>query len=156
MSDKDRPDPPDGDDAVGYGRPPRRTRFGPGRSGNPKGRPKGSRGVDKMLRDALFRRVRILEDGKVRWLTVQEVIIQRVVNDAARMNPNALKILLSLISRYEGTTETSVDMKALSAEDQAILTGYMAEQKELGASDGGNSASEPDNADLGVLDARSE
>ncbi|MGA2795674.1 MAG: DUF5681 domain-containing protein, partial [Roseiarcus sp.] len=133
MSDKDRPDPPDGDDAVGYGRPPRRTRFGPGRSGNPKGRPKGSRGVDKMLRDALFRRVRILEDGKVRWLTVQEVIIQRVVNDAARMNPNALKILLSLISRYEGTTETSVDMKALSADDQAILTGYMAEQKELGA-----------------------
>jgi Family of unknown function (DUF5681) len=27
--------------AVGYGRPPREHRFAPGRSGNPRGRPKG-------------------------------------------------------------------------------------------------------------------
>jgi hypothetical protein len=155
MSDKDRPDPPDGDDAVGYGRPPRRTRFGPGRSGNPKGRPKGRRGVDKMLQDALSRRVRIQEDGRARWLTFQEVIIRRLVNDAARMNPNALKILVSLISRYEGTSETSVDMKALSAEDQAILAGYMAGQKEPGAFDGGNSAAETDRADPGAPDVGS-
>ena len=31
---------------VGYGRPPLTTRFKPGESGNPRGRPKGSKSLD--------------------------------------------------------------------------------------------------------------
>ena len=33
---------------VGYGRPPSATRFQPGQSGNPKGRPKGTRNASSM------------------------------------------------------------------------------------------------------------
>jgi hypothetical protein len=153
MSDEGRPAPPDDDDAVGYGRPPRRTRFQSGRSGNPKGRPKGTRGINKMLQDALSRRVRVREDGRARALTVLEVIIRRVVNDAAKMNVKALKLLLSLMDRYGGTSETAVDMKALSAEDQKIIAGYLAEQKEVGASDEDHSSAKTDNADSGASDA---
>ena len=32
---------------VGYGKPPAKTRFRPGQSGNPKGRPKGSKNKSK-------------------------------------------------------------------------------------------------------------
>jgi hypothetical protein len=153
MSDEGRPASPEADDAVGYGRPPRRTRFRSGRSGNPKGRPKGSRGINKMLRDALSRRVPVQEDGRTRVLTVREVIIRRVVNDAAKMDQKALKILLSLMDRYGGTSETAVDMKELAAEDQAILANYQAEQQELAASSQDDSSAGASHADPGASDA---
>ena len=41
------------DDDVGYGKPPRSRRFKPGQSGNPKGRPKGAKNRDTILRELL-------------------------------------------------------------------------------------------------------
>jgi hypothetical protein len=39
--------------SVGYGRPPKHTRFKPGRSGNPKGRPRGSRNLSTEMQKVL-------------------------------------------------------------------------------------------------------
>jgi Family of unknown function (DUF5681) len=53
---------------VGYGRPAKVTRFGPGHSGNPRGRPKGSRKVaphdavepmKALLLEEAYRRIKI-------------------------------------------------------------------------------------------------
>ena len=45
----DRKDPEAADYVVGYGRPPKATQFAPGKSGNPRGRPKGSRTLKLLL-----------------------------------------------------------------------------------------------------------
>ena len=42
---------------VGYGRPPRQTRFHKGRSGNPRGRPKQSKGLATMARRILNEKI---------------------------------------------------------------------------------------------------
>lgn len=48
---------------VGYGKPPKRTRFKKGQSGNPKGRPKGAKGFTASLKREMESKVTALSEG---------------------------------------------------------------------------------------------
>jgi Family of unknown function (DUF5681) len=117
------------DYAVGYGRPPRATQFASGKSGNPKGRPKGSRTVGAILQDILRQKIAVTENGKTRRLAALEVMLRRLVNDAMRSDAKAMKLLLALVDRYADTTEAKVQLGELLAEDQMILAQYLREPK---------------------------
>jgi hypothetical protein len=121
------------DYAVGYGRPPRATQFASGKSGNPRGRPKGSRTVGAILQDILRQKIAVTENGKTRRLAALEVMLRRLVNDAMRSDAKAMRLLLALVERYAETTEAKVQLGELLAEDQTILAQYLLEPK---ASDG--------------------
>ena len=113
------------DYVVGYGRPPRATQFAGGKSGNPKGRTKGSRTVGAILQDILSQKIAVTENGKTRRIPTLEVMFRRLVNDAVRRDPAALKLLLPLIDRYAASPETELRLGELLAEDQAILSQYL-------------------------------
>lgn len=113
------------DYVVGYGRPPKATQFAVGKSGNPKGRPKGSRTVGAILQDILSQKIAVTEKGKTRRIPTLEVMFRRIVNDAVRRDPVALKLLLPLIDRYAASPETELRLGELLAEDQAILSQYL-------------------------------
>ena len=83
---------------VGPGRPPRHTRFKPGQSGNPNGRPKGSKNFATILQQQLRKKVTITEDGKPKRVTVQEVIARRLANDSMKGTTKAMELLIRLIS----------------------------------------------------------
>ncbi len=72
---------------VGYGRPPKATQFKKGKSGNPKGRPKGSRPIGAVLQEILGQRIAVTENGKTRRLPALEVMLRRLANDAMRNEP---------------------------------------------------------------------
>jgi hypothetical protein len=72
---------------VGPGKPPRHTRFKPGQSGNPNGRPKGSKNFATILQQQLRKMVTITVDGKPKRVTVQEVIARRLANDSMKAPP---------------------------------------------------------------------
>ena len=93
------------DYVVGYRRPPKATQFAAGKSGNPKGRPKGSRSVGAVLKDILQQKIAVTENGKTRRIPALEVMLRRLVNDAMRGDPNAIRLLFSLIDRYSDSPE---------------------------------------------------
>jgi len=82
---------------VGYGRPPVQTRFQPGQSGNPKGRPKGSHNFQTLLADELLSRVPVIINGKTVWLTKAELAIRQQVDKAAKGDVRALTIILKMM-----------------------------------------------------------
>jgi hypothetical protein len=68
-----------GIEVVGYGRPPAATRFKPGQSGNPKGRPRG-RSLTTILRQSLDKtEIRGVSLGGA---TVGEVLIESMLAQA--------------------------------------------------------------------------
>jgi hypothetical protein len=91
----------DRDYEVGYGKPPKATRFRKGQSGNPKGRPKSSRNVAMLLEEALFHKILIKDERGSRRVTVVEAFIQRVTRDALKGDPRAVAKMLDLIRFYE-------------------------------------------------------
>ena len=99
--------PPDseGDYEVGYGKPPRETRFAKGQSGNPRGRPSGAKNFKTLLSDALNEPVIVTENGGRRKVTKRQAIITQLVNRSATADWRAIKILLDLVRDIEGQTE---------------------------------------------------
>src|SRR5215472_13361203 len=65
---------------VGYGKPPRHTRFKKGQSGNPRGRPRDSKNLKTLLNDALDEPVVVTEEGRRRKITKREAIVTQLVN----------------------------------------------------------------------------
>ena len=111
--------------AVGYRRPPKANQFQKGESGNPRGRPKGSRTVGALLQDILRQRIAVTENGRTRRLPALEVILRRLANDAIRSEPRALKLLLALYDRYGESPETDLRLDEILAEDREILTNFL-------------------------------
>lgn len=85
---------PDNDDSdvdgkseelVGYGRPPRNTRWRKGQSGNPSGRPKGSRNLHTEVIEALTAPVEVIVGGKTvtmsKFAAVLNAAIARAKSD---------------------------------------------------------------------------
>jgi ribosomal protein L14E/L6E/L27E len=110
---------------VGFGRPPRATQFQPGKSGNPKGRPKGSRSVAAIVQEILHQKVYVTEGDKTRRIPRIEVAVRRLVNEAMKGDPRAMKQLLDIAQRYALSDEAVARTEDLSLEDQVILEDFL-------------------------------
>jgi len=100
---------PEGDHKVGYGRPPRHSRFRKGRSGNPRGRPRGSKNLATLFAEALDETVVVKEDGRRRAITKREAIVKQLVNRSASADLAAMRMLLGMAQALEGRADPEAD-----------------------------------------------
>ena len=115
--------PPDDehDYEVGYGKPPRHTRFEPGRSGNPRGRPSGAKNMKTLLSQALNELVLVTEPGGRRKVSKREAIVTQLVNRSAKADYKAIQILLGMLRDIEGDTDAHSSDVAFTEADQQII-----------------------------------
>src|ERR1700744_610016 len=104
-SDQKKSEDSGGDYEVGFGRPPRNHRFKPGQSGNPRGRPKGSKSFQRYLDQELEERLTLNENGKRRRMSKKEALAKQLVNKALATDPKLTGLLLDHIRRVEGPPE---------------------------------------------------
>ena len=113
-----------GDYEIGYGKPPRGCGFKKGQSGNPRGRPPGSKNLTTLLNDALNEPVTITENGRRRKITKREAVIKQLVNKSASADARSLKILLDLMLNLEARARSSSAAPATPAigpDDEEVL-----------------------------------
>src|SRR5258708_15079094 len=110
-----------GDYVVGYGKPPLHTRFQKGRSGNPKGRPRGRKNMSTLLSDALNGSVIVVENGRRKKITKREAIVTQLVNRSASADLKATQIVLAMVRDVESLTDGSAEPAAFTEADQQII-----------------------------------
>lgn len=81
---------------VGYRKPPRHSQFKPGRSGNPRGRPKAAKGLQSIVRDTLSQKVAVRTATGTKKISKIEAVLQKTLEQAMKGNPRALAELLRL------------------------------------------------------------
>jgi Family of unknown function (DUF5681) len=110
---------------VGYGRPPRHSQFAKGRSGNPKGRPKGSKNFGLVLEDELNTKISINENGKRKSITKREAVAKQIVNKAASGDTKAIPIVLNEARAREKAGIGLETDPSQRVEDQQVMSGIL-------------------------------
>jgi hypothetical protein len=112
----------EGNYEVGYGKPPRHTRFQKGRSGNPAGRPRGKKNLATLLSDALDQKIIVVESGRRKKISKREAIVTQLVNKSASADLKATQIVLAMLRDVEIRADSGcADIGSLTEADRQII-----------------------------------
>jgi Family of unknown function (DUF5681) len=113
------------DDGVGYKRPPKSTQFRSGKSGNPRGRPKGTANFKTDLAAEMRERITLRDkNGRPIKITKQRALIKMLFSSALQNEKSAITALLACM-RYFGTGNEEVVTEAANLEDLDMIREYV-------------------------------
>ena len=104
---------------VGYRKPPPMSRFKPGQSGNPKGRPKRHPTSQETFQKVLSMPVAVSEGGRKRKISTQEALFLKMRRAALEGDARDRRAYLDAIERY--APEQMQSIADLFAEDTRLL-----------------------------------
>ena len=126
---------------VGYRKPPKHTRFKEGRSGNPKGRPKGTRNLKTDLAEELQERILLREGGREIRITKQRAMVKSQLAKAIKGDTRASTLMLDLVLRLLELDMVDRDDGRLTDDEKAII-GLLEERLGQAGRASGNAAPE--------------
>ena len=135
----------DSDEKIPKGRPPRNGQFQPGRSGNPRGRPKGAKNFRTLVLERLEKKVTVVEQGRSRSISMAEAMAIQLVNKATSGDMKSLAALLALTRDHIGHSPSTDISVPARAEDSIIMSDIIARMHTARAT-GDNSIASRDRA----------
>ena len=116
---------PGSDYEVGYGKPPEHTRFQPGHSGNPRGRPKGTNNLKTDLLEELGENIHVREGEQSRWVSKQRAVVKTIVARTLKGDARAATLVTSMMMRLLETGEGAPEVaEPLDDDEHEILQAF--------------------------------
>jgi hypothetical protein len=110
----------------GYGKPPRANRFGKGSSGNPSGRPKGSKNLRTLIKQAAAKKVSVYEDGKTMRKTKMDIAVTQMFNKAVKGEPRFTQMVLEHFKNAENASAADYIVDSFHEADAAVVVEIIA------------------------------
>lgn len=111
---------------LGYMKPPKSGQFKPGQSGNPKGRPSGSKNIYKLLDDIVNEKIQMTKNGKPVKISKKQAMLLQATNKAVQGDLRALQTLLPMMTAADDRNEQLAKVaEAIRQDDKEILTQYL-------------------------------
>jgi hypothetical protein len=117
----------------GFGRPPKRTQFKKGTSGNPRGRPKKVSSFKADLAAELQEKIVVTENGKERRISKQKAFVKTLTAAAIKKDIRAVNALLACM-RYFGVGAEEQTAESVDTDDFDILENYLERERQRRAS----------------------
>jgi hypothetical protein len=123
---------------VGYGKPPVATRFKPGSSGNPRGRPRGARNklpalheerLKTIIMEEAYRTIRVSEGKRQVTIPMARAVVRALAVNAARGQLRSQQLFARLVSETERANKASREEFLQNAFDYKRLWDHELEQR---------------------------
>lgn len=118
---------------VGYAKPPLKTRFAKGRSGNPRGRPRGRDGIKEVIAKALQAKVTVTEGGRRVQRSKLAIALTQIANKAASGDHRAIRLILDLLPYLENadtTVQSKPDLAADREQGRKLIERLLSSKKD--------------------------
>ena len=114
---------------IGYKRPPKSGQFAKGKSGNPKGRPKGSKNFLTVLEKELGQSISVNENGRKKKMTRLEAMVKRLVAAALQGDQKSLLTMVEVFKRT-GRFEQEEASTLLPPDFESVLDAYVQQRQQ--------------------------
>ena len=112
---------------TGYKNPPQESQFPKGVSGNPSGRPRGSKNTFKLIEEILEQKITINQDGKALKISKKIAMLTQLINSAVKGNLKAIASIIPYMLQIDAKNLENQSSETLSVDDETFITNFINE-----------------------------